>query len=85
MVKDRCLWGIQHWRELLSQSDVIFELLNDTVTLTGGVLEFPAVHTRRLRKLLINPTRAIYPSGQRRLQMSSVQAERLAVLEPSRY
>jgi len=47
MAKGRCLWGIQHWRELLSQSDVILELLNDTVTLTGGVLEFPVVHTRR--------------------------------------
>ncbi len=39
-----CLWGIQRWRELLSQSEVILELLNDGVTLTGGVLEFSAVH-----------------------------------------
>jgi hypothetical protein len=38
MAKGRCLWGIQHWRELLSQSEVVLELLNDTVTLTGGVL-----------------------------------------------
>jgi hypothetical protein len=30
--------------ELLSQSEFILELLNDTVTLTGGVLEFSAVH-----------------------------------------
>jgi hypothetical protein len=39
-----CLWGIQHWRELLSQSEVILELLSDTVTLAGGSFEFPAVH-----------------------------------------
>jgi hypothetical protein len=32
MAKGRCLWGIQHWRELLSESEVILELLNDTVT-----------------------------------------------------
>jgi hypothetical protein len=47
MAKGCCLWGIQHWRQLLSQSEVILELLNDTVALTSGVLEFPAVHTRR--------------------------------------
>jgi hypothetical protein len=37
MAKGRCLWDIQHWRELLSQSDDILEPSNDTVTLTGGV------------------------------------------------
>jgi hypothetical protein len=47
MAKDRCLWGIQLRRELLSQSEVMIELLNDTATLTGGVLEFPAAHTLR--------------------------------------
>ena len=39
-----CLWGIQHCQELLSQSKVILELLNDVVTLAGGFFEFPAVH-----------------------------------------
>ena len=29
---------------LLSQSEVILELLNDAVALTGGFFEFPAVH-----------------------------------------
>ena len=29
---------------MLSQSEVIFELLNDAVALASGVLEFPAVH-----------------------------------------
>ena len=52
MAKGRCLWDIHHWRELLTQSEVILKLSNDTVTLTGAVLEFPVVHARRLRKLL---------------------------------
>jgi hypothetical protein len=45
MAKGRCLWGIQHSRELLSQSEVILALSNDTVTLTGAVLESPTGHT----------------------------------------
>lgn len=28
MARGRCLLGIQHWQELLSQSEVIRELLN---------------------------------------------------------
>lgn len=39
-----CLLGIRHWQELLSQSKVILELLNDAVALTRGFFEFPAVH-----------------------------------------
>jgi hypothetical protein len=31
MAKGRCLLGIRHWRELLSQSEPVFEWLNDTV------------------------------------------------------
>lgn len=34
--------GIQHWEELLSQSEVILELLNDAIALRGGFFEFPA-------------------------------------------
>jgi hypothetical protein len=39
-----CLWGIQRWQGLLPQSEVVLELLNDAVALTGGFFEFPAVH-----------------------------------------
>ena len=35
--------GYPTLEELLSQSEFIFKLLNDTVTLTSAVLEFPAV------------------------------------------
>jgi hypothetical protein len=39
-----CLWGIQHWQELLSQSEVVLELVNDAIAFTGGFFEFPATH-----------------------------------------
>jgi hypothetical protein len=41
--KGGCLWGIQRWQGLLPQSEVVLELLNDAVALTGGFFEFPAV------------------------------------------
>jgi hypothetical protein len=44
MAKHSCLWGIQRWQGLLSQSEVVLELLNDAVALTGEFFEFPAVH-----------------------------------------
>lgn len=39
-----CRWGIQHWQDLLFQSEIILELLNHGIALTGGFFEFPAVH-----------------------------------------
>src|ERR1700730_14282470 len=44
MERSRCLWDIPHWQELLSQSQVILELLNGCVALTGAFFESPAVH-----------------------------------------
>jgi hypothetical protein len=44
MAKGSCLWGIQHWRELLSQSEVILEPLKDGIALISGF--FPAVPLR---------------------------------------
>jgi hypothetical protein len=34
MAEGGCLWGIQRWQGLLSQSEVVLELLNDAVALT---------------------------------------------------
>jgi hypothetical protein len=40
MAKGRCLWGIQHWRELLSQSEVCPE------TVEVGWIEIDVSGTR---------------------------------------
>jgi hypothetical protein len=39
-----CLWGIRHSQELLSQAEVILELLNNVVTFTSASFGFPTVH-----------------------------------------
>src|SRR5258706_2890015 len=44
MERGCCLWGIRHWQDFLSQSEVILELLNDAVALTSGFFEFLAAH-----------------------------------------
>ena len=43
MARVYCLWGIQRGQEFLSQSEIVLELLNDFVALTGGFFEFPTV------------------------------------------
>ncbi len=48
--------GIPHWQELLSQSEVILELLNHVVALTSGFFEFPPIHNLyRTSHVFYNP------------------------------
>jgi hypothetical protein len=62
MANGRCLLGIRHWREVLSQSEAVLESLNDTVTklrlsrdYNSHIIAATAAQVRARTKLKICP------------------------------